>query len=198
VISFSKTDPMPLLTDDQAGVFASVLATELPTLSPNQRIRFSFPDARKRNLNQLDVYLDGAYIVFYFNVLVGNPRLAMNAGDPPFSEADIFELPGQKVDYALPSAVILRDPITGTREASEADVAGALALIQQHRASGLVTDEEAARLRAFVAQHPQVRDQAWRLYWEKRATLKKAREQGIIDEAAYNTQLAKIEGELTL
>jgi len=196
LISFSLSDPVPLLTTEQSKAYASVLAAELPTLAPNQRIRFSFKDARKHNLNEMDVYAEGAYVVFYFNVLVGNPALALNAGDPPFSEADISQLPGQKVSYALPAAIILKDPVSGSSEAAAADTAGARALIEENRANGMISAEEAERLRGVVEKHPQVRAEAWRDYWEKRATLKKAREQGLLDDGAYNTRLAKIEQDL--
>jgi hypothetical protein len=196
VVSFSKSDPVPLLTNEQADAFAAILSRELPSLAGNQRIRFSFKDARKRNLNELDVYVDGAYLVYYFNMLVGNPKLAMNVGDPPFSEATIWELPGQDISQAVPAAVILKDPIPNTREARAADLAGALAQIEEQRTAGAIPAEEATRLKALAEQHPQVRAATWRTYWEKRTTLRKAKDQGLFDESGYKAQLAKIEAEL--
>lgn len=195
VISFSKDAPQPLLTPDQAAAFAALLAEHLPTLAPNQRLRFSFRDARKGNLNEMDVYPDGPWVVYHFNVLVGNPKLAMNPGDPPFSEADLEELPGQKTWHAG-SEWVVRDAVTGSQESLAANVAGALALIDRNHKDGLLNGEEAERLRAIAHARPEIQVETWRLFLEKRATLKRAREQGLMSETAYQTQMEKIGREL--
>lgn len=195
VISFSKGDPQPLLTPDQARAFAAILADHLPTLAPNQRLRFSFRDARKGNLNEMDVYRDGSWIVYHFNVLVGNPKLAMNPDDPPFSEADLEELPGQKTWHAG-SEWVVRDAVTGSQESLAANVAGALALIDRNHKDGLLSAEEAEQLRTMTRSRPEIQVETWRLFLEKQATLKRAREQGLMNETAYQTQMEKIRREL--
>jgi hypothetical protein len=195
VISFSKGPPQSLLTPDQAKAFAAILAEHLPTLALNQRLRFSFRDAGKGNLNEMDVYRDGPWVVYHFTVLVGNPKLALNPGDPPFSEADIQELPGQRVWYAHPEAVV-KDVIAGSQESLAANVASAQALIDRDRADGLLSGDEAARLREMAREQPDIQVETWRRFLEKRATLKKAREQGLMEDAAYRAQMEKIEREL--
>lgn len=196
LISFSKSEPMQLLTVDQVGSFAKVMASEFPTLASNQRIRFSFKDIRKpRDKTEMDVYVDGADIVYYFNMLVANPVYSLNAGDPPFSEAELFEQPGQRTSQALPAAVILLD-IANPADAARAALPGILAHIEEQRMLGTVTAEEAAHLKAFAREHPEADASGWRTYWDKRVTLRKAREQSLMDEAAYQTQLKKLEQDL--
>ncbi len=195
-VSFLRSDPVPLLTQDQAKAFSEILAKELPGLASNQRIRFSFKDFRKKNLNVMNVYRDGPYLVYDFELLVASPKYAMNANDPPFSEVTVAELPGQDVHSAYPKAVY-KDPVHGTAEAKSAEMADKLALLAANRSDGSVTEEEAEHLRTLIKDHPETRVEAWRQYWDKRATLRKARAQGLMDDGAYKTQAARLEQELT-
>ena len=193
--SFVRTDPMPLLTQRQTETFAAILARELPAMRPNQRIRFSFKDARKGNPNEMDVYRDGPYLVYDFALFVANPKLAMNPNEPPFSEASVVELPSQKVWAAYPRA-IYRDPVAGTAEAKAVQRADKLALVAAAHAEGVIGPEEADRLRQLVEQHPEIQLGTWRRYWDKRGTLSKAHDLGLVDDPAYRAQRERLEREL--
>ena len=63
---WNLSDPKPLLSERQIGEFAAVLATELPHLRENQRLRFQFDDREKGKGYPVDmqVYRDGGFLVF--------------------------------------------------------------------------------------------------------------------------------------
>lgn len=195
VISLLTTDPEPLLSESQAQGFSEILQRELPRLSPQQRVRFHFRDIKKNNLNEMDVYRDGNYLVYDFANLVANPDLATDVGGIPRTDATAYELPGQIVRSSFPKA-IFKDSVVGDQNPKQLRANQVLTMIGAARAQGTLAEEEVARLRTLIEQRPEITLESLRAYLDKRGTLNKAHAQGLMDDLAYRTQLERLEREL--
>jgi hypothetical protein len=195
VVSFVKTDPMPLLTVEQAREFAPLLAKELPRLAPRERMRVQFRDARTGNQNVMEVYPQPPFLVYEFEWLVVNPEGVIGPGGDRQPGADIEVLPGQMTSLRF-SVVTLKDPVSGAALDAAQAAKAKTDLILAARSEQIMDDSEGERLVKLAETQPRVSLEAWRLYLDKRRTLSKARAQGLMDEAAYSAQLTRLEREL--
>jgi len=193
-VSFISAGVRPLLSESQVKSFGQVLHRELSTLQPNQRVRFRFRDAKQNFAVEMDVYPDGANLVYAFLKLVEFPGYTPAPGEMIVPGADLVPQPGQEATRRAP--LLLKDPVVAEEAAQARGRADRLALVDVARADGVIDAAEQERLRALVDGQPRIPLDAWRAYWDQRRTLKKALEQQIVDEAAYRVQLERIQGEL--
>jgi hypothetical protein len=193
---FSMTDPQPLLSEQQIGDYAQVLARELPMLSDTQRLRFKFKDRnyRKGSDVEFDVYREGTFLVYWFNALVSDAVNDPSMGGGPTFMAELEPAPGQIVANR-DSFAYVKDPLLGGERAPTAEREAIQKQFEQARKNGDIEPEEESRLTAMMAR-PQPSAEAWKSYWERRHTLKAALQQGAMDRAAYIAQVERLNADM--
>jgi hypothetical protein len=70
VISFYRSDPVPLFTPEQVGMLSAVLLRELPALPADKRIGLAFLDQYRGDLVDIELYPEGEYLVYNFRALM--------------------------------------------------------------------------------------------------------------------------------
>jgi hypothetical protein len=191
------TDPRPLLSDEQVTQYAAILARELPKLTPTERLRFTFQD---RYLGpgapvDMEVYRDGNSLMFWFNALAADENTGMSSGlGEKFRGFLEPSVPGQKIVNQSTSES-LAYPLLGSEREKAAELDAKQRLFSEARTDALFDPAEAATLEPLIAQPKPTLD-AWKAYWDKRRTLKKALDQDLIDREAYRKQSERLNREL--
>ncbi|HUJ74957.1 MAG TPA: hypothetical protein VL359_08870 [bacterium] len=189
ILSLVTTDPQPLLSEQQIGSFAAVIHAELSAWRPGEALEFRFLDAFYRYPVTMLVYPDGPRLVYRFTNLATMPD---TLAEPPRQfMAKLRPQPGQEAVNHAELAWVADPVISGAREQALQRQAK-LDLIAGAQKDGTVDDAEAARLQGLVDAHPQVALEAWQRYWVKRHALKNAQNQGVMEQADYQAQLAKL------
>ncbi len=191
-----SNDPAPLFSERQAAALAPVLARELPTLAPKEHLRVSGHESYRGGSLEMDVYQDGDYLVYFFYSLGSTEGMGSMSPTDPIYLVKFISMPGQVVRDNSQFAEV-RDPLLGNLEKQDQELRDKLALLQAARAEGLLNDAESAELDAAARAKPALSTDAWRAYLDKRRTLKRAREQGLMDDATYASQVKRIHGELS-
>jgi hypothetical protein len=70
VISFNRSDPVPLFSEDQVRVLTEILLRELPALPADQRIGLFFSDQYRHDVVDVEIYPEGDYLVYDFRALM--------------------------------------------------------------------------------------------------------------------------------
>ena len=192
---FFQTDPMPLLSEQQISAYAQILADELPRLTGKQKLRFTFADRRLGRTFEveMDVYREGIYLVYRFGALAQDRGMGMGDTYSPFM-ARLDPQPGQEV-VSRDDAAWVKDPLLAdVREAATA-AGEKRALLDAALKEAVAEKGETQRLEALLARPAPGLD-AWKTYWDKRRTLKKALDQNLLDRAAYQAQAERLTAEL--
>jgi len=196
VTRWNLSEARPLLSERQIAEFAALLAAELPRLREDQRLRFRFDDREKgRGFPvDMDVYRDGGYLVYRFDALATDRAETQMPGDVPRFNAVLVAQPGQDIANTVTLAWV-KDPVLASIGEGAAAWQGKHALLEAAGKDDLVDKREMERLESLIQGATPSLD-AWKTYWEKRRTLKKAFDQNLIDRAAYQAQIDRLTGEL--
>jgi hypothetical protein len=196
VTRWNLSDPRPLLSEGQITAFAAVLAAELPRLRENQHLKFQFDDREngKGFLVDMDVYREGGFLVYRFDSLATDTSASLMPGDVPRFNAVLVAQPGQEVANLVSRATVKDPLLAGAREGA-VERQDKRALLDAAIAENLVEKRETARLETLVQGSTPSLD-AWKTYWDKRRTLKKALDQNLLDRAAYQAQIDRLTAEL--
>jgi len=195
-ILFADKQPERLLTDDQVRRYAAVLTPALNALAPDQRLWLQFFDKKHKLINEVRIYLEGDDLVYSFVRLYREDR-PLEAHEVPSNGAAFVLQPGQRVlDRAPIDTLVLRDPLRAATLLKAQARADKRAMIDKALAAEVIDSDEAERLRREVEAKPNIAVNAWSRYFEKRETLERAHNQGLMDAAARAAALEKLEGEL--
>jgi hypothetical protein len=192
--AFVQTDPLPLLSEEQVLAYAQILIAELPKLKPRERLRFSFTDRYYgRGFDVvMEVYPEGTRLVYSFNALAASKDMPLTDGGSPQFMGILQRQAGQEVKN-LSSLAWVKDPLVPDEREASALADAKVELLEG--AKDLLEPGEAERLEALVKLASPSLD-AWKAYWEKRRTLQKAQQQGLIDRTAYLAQINRLNAEL--
>ena len=198
-VSFILGDPQPLLSGEQIQWVLGVLHPRLLQLQPDQRLELNFKDRFKGLQIQMQVYPDGSELVFRFLQLVSDPPEPgmLTRGEMPVHRAQLFPQAGQKLTYDE-KAVSLHEPLAAAQLESAAELQSKMGLLDSALKNSVALPEEEKTLRALIQDHPNVSIAAWKLYWDKRATLATARSQGLFSTAEYEQRKQSLLKELGL
>jgi hypothetical protein len=194
---FVTSDPLPLLSDTQATQYAAILAKELPGLAPTERLRFTFQDryfGRGYSVD-MEAYRDGNAMVYGFYALaVADTQGNSGAWADTSLGQLVAVVPGQEiVKSGAPIALV--DPLLGAERELAANLEAKKRLLEQARTEALFDPDEAPALESLLTQ-PKPSPAAWKLYWDKRRTLKKAVDQELIDRITYRAQVERLTRDL--
>ena len=192
-----KTDAQTLLSDSQIDALGVVLAREVPLLKENQRLRISFDDRYfgKGYLDQMDVYREGTFLVYWFNSLATNFSTPNIGGEGKYFLGVLQKAaPGQEIE-STDAFAYLKDPVLNEERDAAAAFDDKKKLLDQAAKDGVVDPDEAKRIEGMIAK-PAPTAYAWSVYWDKRRTIKKALDQNLMDRASYQVQLDKLNAEL--
>jgi len=194
ITAWDRTEPRPLLSDQQIRDYAQILARELPTLRDTQRLRFTFTDRYfgRQSEVEFDVYREGDFLVYWFNELAYDPTLTATTVQTVGKDfmAMLEPSPGQEVVNSSNYAYV-KDPLLGEERALAAEREAKRQQFEQARKAGDFDPAETERLTDMMAR-PQPDAAAWKSYWERRHTLKTALEQRLLDRAAYQAQVERL------
>jgi hypothetical protein len=70
VVSFVRSDPAPLFTEEQIAYLSGAVARELAALPPDQRIGLKFADQYRGDEVDVEIYPEADYLVFEFRSLL--------------------------------------------------------------------------------------------------------------------------------
>ena len=108
MLIFIRSDPTPLLTEEQTAVMRDALVRELPKLPPDKRVGFHFLDQYKGQDVDVEIYPEGEFLVYEFRAL-------MYKKEPGRGNAWINEgIPYQQTNQVLlgnSTIRIIKDPI---------------------------------------------------------------------------------------
>jgi hypothetical protein len=190
--AFSRSDAEPLLTERQILGFSLVLASELPKLKDTQRLVFQFDDKRlgRGYAVEMEVFREGASLVYRFPVLVMNRQQTVFLGEPPPFQARLEPSSGiEVVNQATVSW--MKYPLLVERRVSAEAEAQKREALQVAKDEGLFETGELPRLEKLAAR-AEVSLEVWKSYLDKRRTLVKARSQDLLDAAAYQAQVERL------
>lgn len=106
-----RSDPTPLLTEEQTAVMRDALVRELPKLPPDKRVGFYFLDQYKGHDVDVEIYPEGEFLVYEFRALMKRDKLKeLGRGNTWVNEG----IPYQQTNQVLlgNSAIrIIKDPI---------------------------------------------------------------------------------------
>ena len=192
-----STDPQPLLSEEQIAAYAKILARELPTLGDSERLRFRFTDRHfgKGYDVEFDVYREGTALVYWFTALASSSATtASTTGSSVFMAKLEQGATGQEVANRETYAY-MKDPLLGEERAQAAEREAKQRQFEQARQSADFKPEEEAGLAAILARSRPTAA-VWKTYWERRSTLKRALEQGLMERAGYDAQVERLTAEL--
>jgi hypothetical protein len=195
-LSIVRGEPQPFLSPEQVRWAAGALSRHLPGLRPDQRLELRFQDRFKGYEVQVQVYREGVWLVYRFLKLAADPTAPP---DPtrtlPLNYVALEPQPGQALE-SDPFAFVLKDPLRKALLAVAEHESEKLALIRDAFRAGTLDVREARELELLARQRPELSLAVWRLFLDKRATLEKARTQGLLDEPAYNVQRRALRSDL--
>lgn len=182
--SLVRTDPKPLFSDAQAAQFSKIIAKELPTLRPDERIRLLFKDQYKKYKVDLYVYGEGSDLVYRFEALIGPQESHSTPNESVLGHGYLEQLPGQTVTTGA-TVQVLRHPAKRevlaqmrTRDSIRNGIAAAL---KEER----ITAEEHDKLINTANRLTNPSEEPWKVFWDKWNLLRKARDQDLITKPAY-------------
>lgn len=195
---YIEKEPQALLTQAQVQRYATILARELPRLKPGERIEFGFSDHIGGGVVTMDVYPDGAYLVYAFRELMLDPSSLQGEKAVPRPGGRIEPQPGQIIRQSSPNdAVRVHDPVRA--DALNAAVARGerLALIDDALKQKVIAEDEAERLRKALDTRAALPLAVWKTYFQKRTLLQKSFNEQLIEAPAYEQTRKRLEAELT-
>ncbi len=193
---FDKTEPQPLLSELQISELSQILAAELPKMTEKQRLHVTFTDRHLRSGYdvEMDIYREGVFIVYRFTSLATYNNQNLLPGEYPHAMGYLQAQPGQVV-LNRDTLAWVKDPLVADVREARAAADSKKALLAEAEKNELVSKDEAKRLDPLTDRSSPSLD-VWKSYWEKRRTLRKAFEQNLMDRAAYDAQVAKLNAEL--
>lgn len=193
---FAKSDPQPLLSELQISELAQILAAQLPTMTVQQRLHITFADRHFGSGYdvEMDVYREGIFLVSRFTSLATYNSQNLLPGETPHALGYLQAQPGQEVANRDTLAWV-KDPLVADVREARAAADMKKALLEEAKDKEFVSKDEAKRLEPLT-ERPTPSVDVWKAYWDKRRTLKKAFEQNLMDRAAYDTQVAKLNADL--
>jgi hypothetical protein len=191
-IAFVRSDPEPLLTERQILGFSLVLVAELPKMTAAQRLVFLFDDKRmgRGYTVEMEVFRDGTSLVYRFPALAVNRQLGVFPGETPPFMARLEPSPGIQVSNR-DTLAWMKYPLLADLRNKAAEDALKREALQAARDEQVIEKGELPRLDPLVAR-PQVSADVWKAYLDKRRTLRKARDQDLLDQAAYEAQVERL------
>ena len=188
--------PAPLFSETQIQAFAAVLAKELPTLAPDQRLRFEFRDALRGWDTRFEVDRDADFLVFRFMMLARELALDQAEGPPITDSAFLEPQPGQEMNRKV-GLTVLKEPARSGPQTPAELLAENMALLDRAMADGVFQEPERVRLKTLLESHPAISPPSWREFLEKRRILAEALGHQLMTEQEFRTRLAGLEAELT-
>ena len=105
-----RSDPTPLLTEEQVAVLRDTLMRELPKLPPDKRVGFNFLDQYKGQEIDVEIYPEGEFLVYEFQALMKRDKKELGRGNTPINEG-IPYLQTNQVLLGNAAIRIIKDPI---------------------------------------------------------------------------------------
>jgi hypothetical protein len=113
VVSFVRSDPVPLFTPEQVQFLSGVLTRELPKLPAGKRIGLFFLDQHRHDEVDVELYPQGEYLVYEFRALLRVPQDPVeNRGVRP-PEMGVL-VPQRDQVHEAGRMTVLKDPISST------------------------------------------------------------------------------------
>lgn len=189
--TFLYKEPTPLLSEQQVELFGGVLAREVPSLKPDQRIRFRFREVQGDLPVDMQVYPDGERLAFLFTALAREEEPGGGRHSGNLNRATLVPQAGQTTTLTL-DYIVLYEPVDPAAVARAETHQRKLDTIDDARGKSLISDEEAASLRQVTEGPPEISLAVFTALFRRLETLGTARREELVTEEEYQTRRQRL------